>query len=98
MKTCNFRGARPRLFGDNADEPEGILCEAQPIARCKFIPCYERHCFLCQRRRGDSGELLPRAVQFSSNHIHRFVNKYEAFLNCDAVSFIELSHPLRSRQ
>jgi hypothetical protein len=48
VKTCHFRGAHPRLFGRNNDESEGILCEAQPMTRYGMIPCYDRHCFLCQ--------------------------------------------------
>jgi hypothetical protein len=87
MKTCNFRGSHPRLFGKNAaDKSEGIICQAEPIARYGMMPCYARNCFLCQRRRGESGKLLNTMVPFSPKQLHRFVNKYECFLNCDAVS------------
>lgn len=92
MKTCNYRGAQPRLFGDDANRTvEGILCEAQPMARYGIEPCYERHCFLCKHERAhrrvaaDSG-----GIRFISKQIHHFVNKYEAILNCPAVSIDEL--------
>ncbi|CAF0738305.1 unnamed protein product [Didymodactylos carnosus] len=82
------RGAHPRLFGQKNDESEGILCEAQPMARYGMMPCYDRHCFLCQSRRrggeGANGDLLNTTVHSSSKQIHRFVNMYEAILNCDA--------------
>jgi hypothetical protein len=107
MKTCNFRGSQPRLFAKKAgaiaaaaaaaaNESEGILCQAEPVARYGMIPCYERNCFLCQSQRGGGGGggggvcgniLNGGAVQFSSNAHHRFVNKYETFLNCNAVSY-----------
>jgi hypothetical protein len=88
MKTCNFRGAYPRLFGNNKDESEGILCQLEPNARFGMIPCCNPHCFLCQSRRGESGQLLNIAVHFSKNQIHHFVNNYKAILNCNAVSTI----------
>jgi hypothetical protein len=91
MKTCNFRGAHPRLFGKNTDEPEGILCQTEPVVRYGMMPCYDRHCFLCRQERvrigkRGSDDLLKVTVHFSSNQVHQFVNKYEAILNCPAVS------------
>jgi hypothetical protein len=92
MKTCNFRDAHPRLFGKNADEPEGILCQAEPVARYGMTPCYEKYCFLCRQERKGLGErksnddLSNVTVHFSSNQVHQFVNKYIAILNCPAVS------------
>ena len=100
MKTCNFGGAQPRLFGANNDEPEGILCAAQPIARYGMIPCYDRNCFLCQpRRRGGKGsEQVNATVHFCPKQAHQFVNKYEAILNCDAVSDLHNYYgPLKSK-
>ena len=86
MKTCNFREAQPRLFGVNNDELEGIFCRIAPVARYGMIPCRQDRCFLCQARRGESGALLTTPVQFSLQQVHQFVNKYEAILNCPAVS------------
>jgi hypothetical protein len=77
MKTCQFRGAEPRSFDEKGEVPEGILCEAPPKARYAMVPCRDQHCFLCQSK---------TAVQFASNQSHRFVNQYEAILNCHAVS------------
>ena len=88
MKTCRFRNAHPRRFGEHdKEEPEeGILCEKEPTAQYDMLPCREKHCWLCQRRFGESGEVLPWSVDFSPQQSHRFVNKYETFLNCPAVS------------
>ena len=86
MKTCHFRGASPRLVGENNDEPEGIICQLKPIAQYGMVSCYDRHCFLCGNRREYDGELINTAVHYSSNRVHRFVNKYEAILNCHVVS------------
>ena len=69
MKTCQFRGAQPHVA-------EGLLCEAEPKARYAMMPCRGQHCFLCQS---------SSAVQFTSSQSHRFVNQYEAILNCHAV-------------
>jgi hypothetical protein len=80
--------------GKNASDKieEGILCEAKPIARYGMSPCYGKDCTLCQSLRRQSGELLPGVggVHFSSNQVHRFVNNYEAILNCPAVSVLLL--------
>lgn len=86
MKTCNYRNAQPRLFGKNS-EPEGILCRKEPIARYGMTCCYQQGCFLCrlQDRQSKNGELLT-GVHFSPNQVHHFVKKYEAILNCPAVS------------
>ena len=82
-------------------EEEGILCQAEPIARYGMIHCRQRNCILCQAERQSvrkrpreeeteegyiSEELFKVGVKFSSNQVHRFVNKYEAILNCHAVS------------
>jgi hypothetical protein len=103
MKTCDFHGAHPRLFGKNKDESEGILCEAKPMARYGMIQCNDTNCFLCQSQRraaaaaaaaggggrsrgANSSEQLNATVHFSPKQTHQFVNKYEAILNCNAVS------------
>ena len=87
MKTCHFRGAQPRLFGPNKDESEGILCQAKPVPHYGMKPCRRELCFLCQPRQRLSGD-LSTVVHFSQKQIHRFVNKYEAILNCPAVRAI----------
>ena len=98
MKTCNFRGAYPRLFGTNNDEPEGILCEAKPSARYGMKPCYMTPCFLCEpvrnreRERQQEQQVTKTGVDFYQNQIHTFVNKYQAILNCEAVSIINDIH------
>ena len=77
MKTCEFRGAKPRCFDDEkGNVAEGIVCEAPPKARYAMVACHGKNCFLCQS---------SSAVQFTSNQSHTFVNQYEAILNCHAV-------------
>lgn len=110
MKTCRFRGAQPRKFkksdegsngGGDQEETEGMLCQAEPIARYQMTFCYRPNCFLCQwqqLRMGLGGarlqlqlqleneEKIVPGVDFTTRRAHRFVNKYEAILNCPAVS------------
>ena len=83
MKTCRFRGSKPRRFGES---DEGILCEEEPIAQYSLKPCEDKCCWLCQRRYGESGQAMPMPVDFGAQQSYRFVHKYETFLNCHAVS------------
>ena len=79
MKTCSFRDAQPRSVD------EGLFCRSEPEARYAMTDC--GNCGLCcpkydvKRREG------PPVVQFGPAQRHQFVNKYEAILNCPAVSF-----------
>jgi len=84
MKTCRFRGARPRLLDNN--KQEGILCHSKPVAHYGTQPCRQERCLLCKTRRSESG-VISTVVHFSPNQIHHFVNSYQAILNCPAVSF-----------
>jgi hypothetical protein len=84
------------LFGKNGNETaEGIICEPEPQARYGMKLFRQRNCILCQseresigRRRVNDELLKVGGVKFSSNQVHQFVNKYEAILNCDAVSIV----------
>ncbi len=93
------RSFRCKRNCDGEIETEGILCQAPPKASCRMAFCYKRDCFLCESQRlrsitaatrraesTDESLLKTGGVQFCSNQIHRFVNKYEAILNCHAVS------------
>jgi hypothetical protein len=83
---------------DSSYETEGILCQYPPTATYGMKPCYLEDCFLCavqyHGRSVDGGcsrgipsdSSFKIGVEFYSNQIHRFVNKYEAILNCPAVS------------
>ena len=115
MKTCTFRGAQPRKFkrnvnegdafgggnGEQQEEVESILCQAQPTARYGMSFCYQSECFLCESKQRRFDGMLRRrqreeeennrtapitGVHFTTQQMHRFVNKYEAILNCPAVS------------
>ena len=89
LKTCSFNGVQPRLC-DNRFR-EGLFCIDTPEARFTITPCNHKYCLCCHspcpRRSATTG--YPEqtlAVPFSFPHIHRFVNQYEAILNCPAVS------------
>ena len=90
MKTCDFRDAEPRLIGEEK-EKEGLFCQAEPYARYGMTPCGSRKCFLSEseaiksKRRNELNN-SSAVVQFSEKQIHRFVNSYQAILNCPAVS------------
>ncbi|CAF1447688.1 unnamed protein product [Adineta steineri] len=85
MKTCNFRGAHPRLFSkEKIQEPEGLICQAKPQARYGMMPCYDRNCSLCLPQSITNAKSRKPIVAFATKQSHRFINKYETFLNCDA--------------
>jgi hypothetical protein len=89
MKTCNYRDAQPQLLGPNKDEIEGILCQTTPVARYGMKACRGGRCFLCLpwRQQGlVKKQKIKTTVDFTDNYVHHFVNKYEAILNCEAVS------------
>lgn len=71
MKTCAFRFARPRTM------EEGLFCLKTPEARYDLTAC--GNCGLCYPRSRKS------VVQFNQAHRYRFLNGYEAILNCSAV-------------
>lgn len=81
MKTCSFNGAQPRTF--DHQQPEGLFCIGSPQARYAITPCGKSACECCHPpcpRRNST------AIEFSTPYVHRFVNQYEAILNCPAVS------------
>jgi hypothetical protein len=80
LKTCSFNGVKPRLFEQRYHE--GLFCLETPMARFALTPCQKPSCLCCHSPcpRRDTA-----AIQFSLPHIHRFVNQYEAILNCPAV-------------
>jgi hypothetical protein len=88
MKTCSFRGAD--LYIDlpshyNYYGQRHLFCEDAPQANFSMLPCNCETCLCCHPRDDLTHRQLQPAVQFSTNHIHRFLNKYEAILNCPAV-------------
>lgn len=86
MKTCHFRGARPPL----APRPTGLFCLDEPQVRYGMVPCNRRSCTFCypraeirqSRHRPNHPDDYESVVQFSTAQKHRFVNGYEAILNC----------------
>lgn len=84
MKTCDYRDAQPRLIGKERKK-EGIFCQQPPSARYGTAECRQSRCFLCepQRKQGAS-----KIMQFSKQQTHRFLNQYQAILNCPAVSLV----------
>lgn len=81
LKTCSFNGVQPRLF--DQVYLEGLFCLDTPQARFAITPCQRSSCLCCHPScpRRDS----TAAIQFSAPSIHRFINQYEAILNCPAV-------------
>lgn len=69
MKTCSFRDAQPR------STTEGLFCLQSPECRYTMKAC--GHCELCRPS--------SSSVQFDHYQRHRFVNGYEAILNCPAT-------------
>jgi hypothetical protein len=90
LKTCAFNDVQPRMV--NGRHREGLFCLATPEARFAIEPCNHRQCLCCRSP-------YPRrlAIPFSVPHIHRFVNQYEAILNCPAVGH-RCSSPLAHRR
>ena len=89
LKTCSFNGAQPRLFEQRFTE--GLFCLDTPIARYMITPCDKPSCLCCHSpcpRRYVTGSQAQAAIQFSVPYIHRFVNQYEAILNCPAVCLL----------
>lgn len=91
LKTCSFNGVQPRLLDNRLRE--GVFCIDPMQPRFAIVPCNRSHCLCCHSpcpRRfvdPDKGSAIP----YNTPHIHRFVNQYEAILNCPAVRL-----PLRS--
>jgi len=77
MKTCSFRFARPRSLN------EGLFCLQDPEARYELAAC--GNCGLCYPQYDMTHRLNKFVVKFNQAHRHRFVNGYEAILNCSAV-------------
>lgn len=85
------------------DEIEGIFSQAEPTARYQMTFCRQENCFLCQWEQLRMELMLPSrqlqlqldkqnkiipGVDFLTQQAHRFVNQYEAILNCPAVSSV----------
>jgi hypothetical protein len=89
LKTCSFNNVKPRFCYNRCHE--GLFCLAPPEARFAITPCDNRHCACCHStcpRRYPTNQGQTQVIPFSNPHIHRFVNGYEAILNCPAVSTI----------
>jgi hypothetical protein len=95
LKTCSFNGVEPRLINNRLRE--GLFCLETPTARFAITPCNKRQCQCCRSqcpRHYATDPQQTSAIQFSIPHIHRFVNQYEAILNCPAVRFLEYLYVL----
>ena len=63
---------------------EGLFCTDPPEARFGMKQCQDKSCHFCYERL-DLTERFERAIHFSSGQVHRFVNNYNVYLNCDVV-------------
>ena len=85
MKTCSFRGAEPRCL------IEGLFCASeQPEAKYGMVACGNLFCPCCHPPLQWMKHQPWPVVQYSSSQIHNFVNKYQAILNCPAVSSVHI--------
>jgi hypothetical protein len=82
MKTCSFRMAQPRLPN------EGLICIREPEALYELTDC--GNCALCFPNYSRRYRSKKTVVDFNRAHRHRFVNGYEAILNCPAVCLLVL--------
>ncbi|CAF1346280.1 unnamed protein product [Rotaria sordida] len=76
MKTCTFRNAKP--FWDYI----GIFSYGKPKAQYGMKQCKDKSCRFCYERL-DLTNRFERAMNFSNQQIHRFLNNYQVYLNCD---------------
>ena len=74
MKTCSFRGAKPRSVD------EDLFCVNEPSVRYSFSRCH--NCELCLPTHHES-RYRRQTIQFNSQKF-RFTNGYETILNCPA--------------
>lgn len=95
MKTCTFRGSRPRsirniLFHDShvenetIEETEGLFCVDPISAKYLMLPCHNLSCMCCYQSL-DISHRYERSVQFAHENGYRFINGYRVYLNCHAV-------------
>ena len=80
LKTCAFRGARPRTMN------EGLFCAQEPEARYELAAC--GNCALCYPFYDMKYRAKQFVVKYSQAHKHTFRNGYEAILNCSAVCHV----------
>lgn len=83
MKTCTFRHSTLRYTG------EGIFALKSPEACYGMKQCQDRSCRFCYERL-DLTKRFECAMNFSDQQIHRFVNDYQVYLNCNVVCFLTL--------
>lgn len=89
MKTCSFRGAAlddEIPIHSTPNDDRHIFCQDTPTSIFGLLPCNLETCLCCHPRDDLTHRQIQPAVQFSINHIHRFLNKYQTILNCPAVS------------
>ncbi len=93
MKTCSFRGARPYL-PQQYHHYHGLFCYDEPQIRYGMTSCQQRTCHFCfplpeimTIRVRQQQQQYEAVVPFLLAQKHRFVNGYEAILNCPTVSF-----------
>ena len=76
MKTCSYRHATPRSVD------EGLFCQDEPESQYGFLPC--NNCSLCVPYHETSIREQQLTVRFGPNQKFRFINGYQAILNCRA--------------
>ncbi|CAF3808946.1 unnamed protein product [Rotaria sp. Silwood1] len=78
MKTCSFRDATPPIAYN------GIFSTRPPQAQYGMKMCRDGSCRFCYERRDLTHRFEP-TINFSNTQVHRFLNKYEVYLNCNVT-------------
>ncbi|CAF1049309.1 unnamed protein product [Rotaria sordida] len=79
MKTCRFRDAIPPHMEQN-----GIFCIQSPQAKYGMKRCQNKTCRFCYESHYLTHRFEP-TIHYSDTQLHRFVNNYEVYLNCNVT-------------
>ena len=80
MKTCSFRGAKPRSID------EGLFCIDEPDIRYGLSPC--NNCPLCVPPYDVVTRQQQPIIRFGPSQKFRFINGYQTILNWPAVNLL----------
>ncbi|CAF3873604.1 unnamed protein product [Rotaria sp. Silwood1] len=78
MKSCTFRNSKPHW------DYVGLFTTNEPKSYYGMKRCSDHSCRFCYERL-DLTERFEPAMNFSTKQVHRFVNDYQVFLNCDVT-------------
>lgn len=79
VKTCRWKKSQ---LGTNS---QSLFCLIPRTTRYGMKQCKDKSCQVCYERL-DITDRFEKAINFSNDQIHQFVNNYMVYLNCDVVS------------